>query len=70
MFRSKHWQRGSTLAMLCLFVMTSASLVLAANVHAIANNTPRIPANAQNLGPENASKSMTVTVWLRQHNKA
>jgi len=70
MFRSKHWQRGSTLAMLCLFVMTSASLVLAANVHAIANNTPRIPANAQNLGPENANKSMTVTVWLRQHNKA
>ena len=68
--RSKTWQPGAIFAMLCFFVVTSTGLALAANVHAIANNTPRIPSNAQNLGAENANKSMTVTLWLRQHNKA
>jgi subtilase family serine protease len=35
-----------------------------------ANSVSRLIPNAKNLGPENASKSITVTVWLNQHNKA
>lgn len=38
--------------------------------HVIANNTPRFTADAQNLGAEDSSKRITVTVWLNQHNKA
>ena len=37
--------------------------------HVIANHTPRFIANAQNLGAEDASKRMSVTVWLNQRNK-
>ena len=36
----------------------------------IANNTPRFGADAQDLGAEDASKPITVTLWLNQHNKA
>ena len=34
----------------------------------IANNTPGFVANAKNLGPEDTSKLINVTVWLRLHN--
>jgi subtilase family serine protease len=34
----------------------------------IANHTPRFVASAKNLGPEDASKTIDVTVWLKQHN--
>jgi hypothetical protein len=63
-------QQGVKMTVLLLFVTTFACLVFASNVHSITSNTPRMPANAQNLGPENTAKSMTVTLWLRQHNKA
>jgi subtilase family serine protease len=35
-----------------------------------AGNAFRLIPNSRNLGPENLSKSITVTVWLNQHNKA
>ena len=63
-------QQGVKMTVLLLFITTFASLVAASNVHSITSNTPRMPANAQNLGPENTAKMMTVTLWLRQHNKA
>ncbi len=62
-------QCGLTLALL-LSVAISAQLLLASNIQVIANNTPQIPANARNLGPENINKNMTVTLWLKQHNEA
>ncbi len=34
----------------------------------VANNTPHFVANAKNLGPEDASKVIDVTVWLKHHN--
>lgn len=40
------------------------------SAHVIANNTPRFPADAINLGAEDSSKPITVTLWLNQHNKA
>jgi subtilase family serine protease len=38
--------------------------------HAIANNTPRFGADAQDLGPEESARPISVTVWLNQRNKA
>jgi len=35
-----------------------------------ASSVSRLLPNAENLGPENQSKSITVTVWLNQRNKA
>jgi subtilase family serine protease len=35
-----------------------------------ASGASRLLSNAKNLGPEDLSKSLTVTVWLNQHNKA
>jgi len=37
--------------------------------HVIANNTPRFAGDAQNLGAEDSSTRIAVTVWLNQHNK-
>ena len=34
----------------------------------LANNTPRFIAHAKNLGAEDSSKIIDVTVWLKQHN--
>ncbi len=34
------------------------------------SSKPRLLSNAKNLGPEDLSKPITVTVWLNQHNKA
>lgn len=61
--------RGIALTALLLLAM-SACLAFAATTYTISNNTPRLPSNARILGPENAAKSMTVTLWLKQHNKA
>lgn len=43
---------------------------LSVSRHVIANNTPRYRAEAQNLGAEDESKPMSVTLWLNQRNKA
>src|SRR5258708_2528283 len=34
------------------------------------NNAAQLLSKAQNLGPEDQSKQITVTVWLKQHNQA
>lgn len=56
--------RSKTITGLALLaVATTLSLAQAAGP------VKRLP-NAQNLGPENSSKTMTVTLWLNQRNKA
>ena len=55
-------------AMLALAVLV-ASFANAQSSHTIAGNTPRLPSSAENLGPENPAKVITITLWLRQHNK-
>jgi subtilase family serine protease len=42
----------------------------AADDAVLANSTPRFVTKAQNLGPEDGSKIITVTLWLHQHNEA
>jgi subtilase family serine protease len=56
-------------AMLALTVLI-ASLASGQSSHIIAGNTPRLPSSAENLGPENPTKVISITLWLRQHNKA
>src|SRR5690348_215878 len=35
----------------------------------IAHNRADVLANSKDLGPEDASKQITINVWLKQHNK-
>jgi subtilase family serine protease len=41
-----------------------------ANAQAVADSKSRILSNAENLGAEDLSKPITVTVWLKHHNQA
>jgi subtilase family serine protease len=36
----------------------------------VANNTPKFVATAKNLGPEDPSKVIDVSIWLKMHNRA
>jgi subtilase family serine protease len=42
----------------------------AADNRVLANSTPRFVTQAENLGPEDGSKVINVTLWLHQHNEA
>jgi len=54
-----------------LFVITVCSVLsFSQNSHVIANSTPRLPAHAQILGPSDAAKTISITVWLKQRNKS
>lgn len=53
-----------------LALMIGSAFSQSVSRHVIANNTPRFGADAQDLGAEDASQPMKVTVWLNQHNKA
>ena len=55
--------------MLALTVLI-AFLANAQSSHTIVGNTPHLPSSAVNLGPENPAKVISITLWLRQHNKA
>jgi subtilase family serine protease len=53
---------------LCLAAIT-AGLAQNSTARVIPNNTPRFVAKARNVGPEDSSKVINVTVWLRLHNQ-
>ena len=53
-----------------LLVLTLAGSAFAANGRVLANSTPRFVQNAQNLGPEDPSKVVSITVRLQLHNLA
>jgi len=53
-----------------LTLMVGWGFSQSSSAHVIANNAARIPAEAVNLGAEDSSKPITVTLWLKQHNKA
>ena len=55
---------------MCLLLIGSGFSQSSASKHVISNNTPRFSAEAQDLGPEDSSKPIRVTVWLNQRNKA
>jgi subtilase family serine protease len=55
--------RAGVVALLAVITLFTGSAFSASSA------TQLIP-NAKNLGPENLSKSITVTIWLNQHNKA
>jgi subtilase family serine protease len=53
-----------------LIVTVCSVLSFSQNSHVIANSTPRLPAHAQIVGPADASKTISITVWLKQRNKS
>src|ERR1035437_1294912 len=53
-----------------VFVPVAEGTGFAANNTVLANSTPQFVTSARNLGPENGSKIITVTLWLHQHNEA
>ena len=53
-----------------LTVTLAQGIVFAANDSVLVNSTPHFVTKAQNLGPENGSRIITVTLWLHQHNEA
>jgi subtilase family serine protease len=57
----------SLLMVLTLLVSFGSSPSATAQV--AANNTSRMLSNAENLGAEDLSKQVTVTVWLKHHNQ-
>ncbi len=61
----------SRITLLLIFVLL-ASFCFAQQpaARAVANNTPGFIAHAKNLGLEDASKTIDVTIWLKQHNSA
>jgi len=52
-----------------LTLLVSFGLSQPATAQVLANSTPRFIENAQDLGPEDSSKQIAVTVWLKLHNK-
>ena len=60
---------GSVVAVLIVAAVVCGS-ASAATGRFIARNTPRYVATAKNLGTENPSKTMEVTVWLNPHNRS
>src|SRR5271157_2559891 len=64
------WRTGALVSVAILLIFALSSSAFAANGQVLANSTPRFVQNAQNLGPENPSKVINITVRLRQHNLA
>jgi subtilase family serine protease len=63
----------STLPITVLLLILIASAALpasAANGKFIAHNTPNYVATAKNLGTEDASKTIEISLWLQPHNRA
>ena len=59
------------LSVLGLALIASTALpAVAATGRYIAHNTPRYVASAKNLGTENPSKTIEVSLWLNAHNRA
>lgn len=51
-------------------LLISFGLAQFAHAQAVSDSTSRMLANAQNLGAEDLTKQITVTVWLKHHNEA
>ena len=66
--------RRSQTTWLCVVVATliacTALPAVAAGGQAIAHNTPSYVSTAKNLGTEDPSKTMEVSIWLQPHNRA
>jgi subtilase family serine protease len=69
--RSSTWRIRvfSTCVILLAFTLPVPTC-FAAEGSVFANSTPRFVTQAQNLGPEDGSRLITVTLWLHQHNEA
>lgn len=62
--------RSSAFLLVILALLASFGFSPSARSQVTADNRSRILANAENLGAEDLSKQITVTVWLKHHNQA
>lgn len=67
--RSRSW-RVPSLGLALIVTASAAIQTSAATGPQIVHNTPGFVATAENLGPENPSKVIDVSIWLNPHNKA
>src|SRR6201987_5903100 len=63
-----HPEVSCLLAVLTLLI--GFGFVRSARAQATSDSTSRMLSNAENLGAEDLSKQITVTVWLKHHNQA
>jgi subtilase family serine protease len=65
-----NWRTTSFIAVLVTLITALAAPAFAAVGQQIAHNTPPYVSTAKNLGTENPSKVMEVSLWLQPHNRA
>src|SRR5450432_1159867 len=71
MDRAKSYSRPALSTLLVvLALMVGSGYSQSPDLNSVSNVAPTLPASAHNLGAEDASKEIAVTVWLRQRNKA
>jgi subtilase family serine protease len=63
------WLRPVLSALLAALVLTAVSPA-ATDGQYISNNTPVYVSTAKNLGPENTSNTIDVSIWLQPHNRS
>jgi subtilase family serine protease len=66
---SRRWQPIALCALITLLIAGLAVSASAATGQYIAHNTPRYVTTAKNLGTENPSKVIEVSIWLQPHNR-
>ncbi len=70
-YRTANIGRLRTVGLFVVAVVLVAGVTLPATAgQLIAHNTPSYVTSAKNLGAEDASKTMEVTIWLNPHNRA
>ena len=65
---SRHWP-AIWLYVMVAALIAGAALPANASGRLIAHNTPRYVFTAKNLGTEDASKTIEVSIWLNPHNR-
>ncbi len=68
-YRTRYFSRVVPSVVLALLVLMVGSAYSQSSGSIVASDSTPALANSQNLGPEDASKQIAVTVWLRQRNK-
>src|SRR5580692_11472853 len=67
--KDRSQNRVQVTALLVILAVVSFGFPQSAKAQVAADNTSRLLSNAENLGAEDLSKQITVTVWLKHHNQ-
>src|ERR1700693_190627 len=67
--KDRSQNRVHVTSLLVILAVVSFGFPKSAKAQVAADNTSRLLSNAENLGAEDLSKQITVTVWLKHHNQ-